>query len=302
MASFTARSVAFVMRKTGLFRRLPTDMPDFASFHGKQLCASSAPSAKNRRACQVTQRLFQGCTVWTMAPKVSASRVHVLFWHGGAYLYPPTSVHWDFLARMVSVFGWQVTVPLYPLAPAANVQRVTAFALDFMREWMARPTTGIRVIAGDSAGAGLAAATMLTARDIGLAMPDKALLICPWLDIAMDHPDQAHIELRDAILTRQGLRAAGAMYTGTVGVQDARASPLHSDWTGLPPLLVFGGGDDILVTDARQLQTKVPDAIYCERAGMIHDWPLLFFPESRDAQACMAAFSRQEHSSIDQQM
>ena len=49
-------------------------------------------------------------------------------------------------------------------------------------------------------------------------------------------------------------------------------------------------GDDILVADARALQARLPDHVYQEEAGMIHDWPIFTFPESRAAQKRMAAF------------
>lgn len=289
MVSFTARSVAFVMRKTGLFRRLPTDMPNFAKYQAKLLSKPSAPSAKNRKVCRVTQSKFHNRTVWTLAPRDKPPTAYVLYWHGGAYIYPATSAHWDFLAHMTSVHGWHITAPLYPLAPMTQVQKTTAFALEFMCDWMARTPPGIRVVAGDSAGGGLAAATLQTTRDFGLAMPEKAILICPWLEASPDHPDQARIEPHDAILTCRGIRAAGELYAGEAGAHDHRVSPLKGDWSRLPPLLVFGAGDDILVTDSRTLVATLPGTAYIEQAGMMHDWPILFFPESRTAQATMAS-------------
>lgn len=292
MASFAAKSVAFVMRKTGLFRRLPTDMRDFSKFQAKLLAKPCRPSAKNGKACKMTLQSFQGRSVWTLAPKSKAPSAYVLYWHGGAYLYPPTSAHWDFLAHMASVHSWHITVPLYPLAPMAKIDEVTTFALNYMQEWMAQPLDGARVVAGDSAGGGLAAAILLMARNAGLNLPDKVILICPWLKLSPDHSDQIDIERRDPILTRAGLYAAGGLYTGAFGMDDSRANPLFENWSSLPPMLVFGGGDDILVTDARALKAHIPDLLYDEREGMMHDWPILFFPESRIAQKVMARYIR----------
>lgn len=291
MTSIIARTVGLVMRKTGLFRRLPTDMPDFPAFHAKTLAKASAPSARNRKACHASCREVDGQRVWTLAPLDGAAKVHVLFWHGGAYIYPPTSAHWDFLVGMVRRHGWQITVPLYPLAPKAQVGRVTDFAVAFYRNWIGEPVVGPTLLAGDSAGGGLAASTLLQARDAGLALPDAVVLMCPWLDLEMDNPDQAAIEPRDAILSRVGLHAAGRLYAGDAGADDLRANPLRGDWTGLPPILLFGGGDDILVTDAWALKAKEPAVTYVEESGLMHDWPILFFPESRTAQAGMASFA-----------
>ena len=60
-------------------------------------------------------------------------------------------------------------------------------------------------------------------------------------------PDQPGIEPNDAILTIRGIREAGLMYAGAAGVRDRRVSPIFGDWAGLPPILAFGGGSDILI-------------------------------------------------------
>ena len=57
-------------------------------------------------------------------------------------------------------------------------------------------------------------------------------------------------------------------------------------------MLMFGGGDDLLVTDARALKALLPQTQYHEVAGMIHDWPIFSFRESRAAQSQMAAFAK----------
>jgi|GEM_PF-1132523 acetyl esterase/lipase len=291
MASVTARVISYVMGKTGFFRRLPTDMSDFAGFQAKQLNSANGPSIKNHRSCLIEESAFLGRTIWTLSPNNQAAKVFVLYWHGGAYIYPPTSAHWDFLARMTAMYGWHITVPLYPLAPHSTMEYTTDFALNFMRYWMAQPITGQRIVAGDSAGGGLAAATLIAARNNGVTMPSKAILISPWLKLIPNHPDQREIEPHDAILSIKGLRAAGDMYIGEMGSNDLRANPLQDDWSNLPPLLVFGGGNDILVTDTRTLKSNLPDIIYEEHEDMMHDWPILFFPESRKAQEEMANFA-----------
>lgn len=293
MASFTAQAVSFILRKTKLLRRLPTDIKKFEEFQAKILSTPSAPSAQNKKTCIAIERQFQGRSVWTLAPKDREPTTHVLYWHGGAYIYPATPTHWNFLARMTATYGWHITAPLYPLAPLSETNVIMDFALDFMSEWMNHHSMEARIIAGDSAGGGLAAATLMAARDSGAELPDKVILICPWLEIEPDHPDQIHIERCDAMLTQRGLRAAGRMYKGETNTYDIHASPLRNSWHDLPPLLVFGGGDDILVTDARTLKNKLPQIAYEERAGMMHDWPILFFPESREAQARMALFAKE---------
>jgi acetyl esterase/lipase len=117
------------------------------------------------------------------------------------------------------------------------------------------------------------------------------ILICPWLNANPNDPAQPAIEPRDAILTLNGIMDCGKMYADDLAIDDPRVSPIFGEWDRLPPILCFGGGDDILVTDARALKARSPEIQYDERAGLIHVWPILPFPESRAAQNSMASFA-----------
>jgi epsilon-lactone hydrolase len=290
MPSMSARLVAFVLRTTGVFRRQFSGGAKFAHYQAKALSVPIAPPAKLSRICDVSSAPFQGRDVWTFSPKDKEPSATILYWHGGGYVYPPGAPHWSFFAAMAATHNWRVIAPCYKLAPMAEVGEVTRFAVDLWCDLCAR-TAGPICMAGDSAGGGLAAATAMLARDGGLELPAKLILICPWVEADPAHPEQAAIEPRDSILTLRGIKEAGALYAGEAGVKDPRVSPIHGNWEGLPPILMFGGGDDILVTDARAVKAKLPSADYRELAGMMHDWPIFTFPESRAAQAQMASFA-----------
>jgi epsilon-lactone hydrolase len=291
MPSIRAKLFAWVLRTTGMVKKQFSGGPDFPVHRAKALAGPIDPPASLSRQINVSESAFQGRKVWTLAPKDRAETATILFWHGGGYVYPPSPFHWKFLAHMTQVHGWRVVAPLYPLAPEHDALVINGFALDFYREFAEARRGAPFLMGGDSAGGGLAAVTVMSARAAHLPLPEKLLLICPWLDMAPDHPDQRAIEPRDAILSIQGIREAGAMYAGSLATNEPEISPIYGDWTGLPPILAFGGGDDILVTNARALKAKLPGITYDEQAGMIHDWPIFGLPESRAAQAKMAAFA-----------
>ena len=92
-------------------------------------------------------------------------------------------------------------------------------------------------------------------------------------------------------MTTHGSERAGACTCGTR--TDPRCSPIFGNWDGLPSILAFAGGDDILVTDSRALKAKLPSVEVTELSGMMHDWPIFSFSESRKAQAHMADFVAQ---------
>ncbi len=290
MASIQARAFAFILRTTGFVRKNFTGGPTLRqSIEKARQAPRQLPTAKQRAKLNIREEAFDGHPVWHIAPKQGGSRT-LLYFHGGGYVYAASNFHWGFLCHLAEAHNISIIAPLYPLAPEHSAETTTRFALDLYRHVLASHSVEDLVMGGDSAGGGLTAATLMAARDAGLPLPARALLICPWLNAEPDHPDQAIIEPRDAILTRSGIADAGRIYADTLPVQDPRVSPVHGDWSGFPPLYVLSGGDDILVADARALQARLPDHVYQEEAGMIHDWPIFTFPESRAAQKRMAAF------------
>lgn len=291
MPSLNARLFAFLLRSTGFVRR------NFSGGEALDKAIATArkapaqlPSKKQRARLDIREEMFEGRSVWHIAPKGHQGGRRLFYLHGGGYVYAASNFHWAFLCHLAEKHGVSVIAPLYPLAPEHDVQETLAFSLALYRHLLTTHKPQDLVIGGDSAGGGLTAATLMAARDAGLPLPHRALLICPWLNAEPDHPDQAVIEPRDAILTRSGIADAGRRYARELSVKDWRVSPIHGDWTGLPEMYMLAGGDDILVADARALKAKRPEVSYEEAAGMIHDWPIFTFPESRAAQARMAAF------------
>lgn len=291
MPSLKARFVGFLLRTTGYYRRQFTGGEKFAPNIAKaRAAAAPKPTAKARESAVISSEQFEGQTVWTFAPKDRAPTAHLLYWHGGGYIYTAAPGHLAFLAHMAKTHGWHITAPLYPLAPENTALAVTAWALDFYRDYLERRGGEPFFMGGDSAGGGLTASVAMLARDAGMAPPAGLILICPWLNVEPTLPEQRAIEPRDGILTISGIASAGLSFAGGLPLTDHRVSPIYGDWDGVPPVLCFGGGDDILVTDARALKAKLPLVDYTEVAGLMHVWPLLPLPESKVAHAQMAAF------------
>lgn len=76
------------------------------------------------------------------------------------------------------------------------------------------------MLIGDAAGAGLALAAAQRLRDRTGAQPSRIVLISPWLDLTMSHPDQPAIEAADPFQARSGLLEAGRLYAGTLATDD----------------------------------------------------------------------------------
>jgi acetyl esterase/lipase len=290
MASLLARVIATVLRTTGILRKRYSDSPDFLERIAASRTNPDLPTAKMRAQLDIAETRLLGRSVWTIKPKDGPPAAHLLYFHGGGYVYPAVDVHWNFMVHMAAKHRIAITAPLYPLAPEASAEDTTAFGLAAYEAFLASHD-GPFIMGGDSAGGGLTAVVAMAARDKGLRPASGLLLVCPWLDGSGDHPDQPAIEKRDCVLTLGGIRAAAKLYARDLPVSDPRVSPIHGDWHGLPPILCYGGGDDILVTDARALKARLPDIRYIEEAGLMHVWPIFFLSESRAAQAEIAEFA-----------
>jgi acetyl esterase/lipase len=290
MASLLATVIAMVLRTTGSLRNRYSDGPNFLNQIAASRKSPDLPTKNMQRKFAVSKTRLYGRDIWTIAPRNRAPKAHLLYFHGGGYVYPAVDVHWNFMAYMAAKHDLCVTAPLYPLAPEANAKQTTAFGLAAYEAFLARHD-GPFIMGGDSAGGGLTAVVAQAARDRGLQQASGLLLICPWLDGSGGHPDQRAIEPRDCVLTLSGIKAAAALYADDLPIADPKVSPIHGDWNGLPPILCYGGGDDILVTDARALKAKLPSIDYIETPGLMHVWPIFFLSESRSAQAQIAAFA-----------
>jgi monoterpene epsilon-lactone hydrolase len=290
MPSMLARLFGAVLRTTGIYRRQYSAGPGFEKRIADSRERQFLPTAAMRARLDIDCRDFEERSIWKIAPKDRTPAAHMLYFHGGGYVYPAVDGHWKYFTHMADKHGMEITAPFYPLAPEAGAEETVAWAMAAYRDFIANHD-GTFILGGDSAGGGLAAAVAQLARDGGLRQADGLILICPWLDITVSHHEQIRIEPRDCILTIAGGQMAGRMYARDIALDDPRVSPIHGSWTGLPPVLAFGGGDDILLTDARALAAKLPTADYVEGDGLMHDWPLFFFAESRRAQAKMAEFA-----------
>lgn len=291
MPSFTARAVSFVLRTTGYYKKLFAGGPDLeTNLRALRSQAIPEPSDKMRKKVSVSSVEFEGRTCWQIRPKEGVTKARVLYFHGGGYVYSAAAAHFDFVAHVAEKHGISFIMPMYPLAPEADAKEYSSFALSLYRFLLTKHEASDIVIAGDSAGGGLAVTTARLAQEAGLAAPAGLVLICPWLDVTASAPEQVAIEKRDAILTIQGIRDIGPLLARDLPLNDPLVSPIKAEIASLPPTLMYGGGDDILVTDARAFKAKHPEIDYREGAGLIHVWPIFIFPESRKAQAEIADF------------
>lgn len=181
----------------------------------------------------------------------------LLYLHGGAYALGSAAAAAGLAADLARRSGARAVSVDYRLAPehphpAAVDDAVTAYQtlLD-----SGVPAARLAVV-GESAGAGLALATLLAARDAGLPQPSSAVLLSPWVDLTLSGASITGKATTDPALTADGLRRRAADYVAAGDPSLPLISPLFADLTGLPPLLIQVGSHEILLDDATRLAAR----------------------------------------------
>ncbi|MBB5891056.1 alpha/beta hydrolase [Kutzneria kofuensis] len=226
--------------------------------------------------------------VWVRTPESEPDRV-VLYLHGGAYRLGSPGTHRALMAGVASAARAEVAFADYPLAPEHPFPAAVDFARDAYVSLLDRFAANRIAIAGESAGGGLAVALLLRLRDEGLPLPAAAAVNSPWVDLECTGESMATRASRDPMLSRAGLLAAATEYlAGKASPLHPYASPIYGDLTGLPPLLVQVGTEEILHDDAVALAARAgARLIVVQDAPHVWHYFTSWLPEARDAVRAM---------------
>lgn len=257
---------------------------------------------------RVERRSVGDFDVLDVVPRKHRSKLRVLYLHGGSYSYELTGGHLSMLGELVDRTGATLTVPIYPLTPEFSHADAAPFVQQVYTELLEDGPADNLIVAGDSAGGGFALAQVQHYRTLGLDLPTKLVLISPWLDVTMSNPEIEAMEGTECMLVPSALRVHGQWWADKADPSLPEFSPLFGDFTGLPPVLMIGGTDELLLPDMRDLarllgaeQVQINDEssravrntrnVYFEYPGGFHDFPLFpLLPESKDALERIAAF------------
>lgn len=195
-----------------------------------------------------------------------SGRTTMLYLHGGGYALGSAAGYRGVVARIAAAGGMRAVVPEYSRSPEARFPTALEEMIGVYRALLDDPARGPVVVAGDSAGGGLALAVAMKVRDLGLPAPAAIGLICPWLDLAADAAG-TRTARRDPLIVPEMLTGWVTAYTGgNTPPTDPSVSPLHGDLRDLPPLVVHSSADDPIAADSEALEAAfarlgTPEAI-----------------------------------------
>ena len=186
---------------------------------------------------------------WVSVPGATPRRT-LLYCHGGGYQIGSIRSHLDLMARLAEAADARLLAFEYRLAPEHRYPCAAEDAFAAYR-WLLERHGRPDAVVGDSAGAALAVATAVQARDASIALPHCLVLLSPWLDLAMRGDSYTAKADADIFSRPAQLRAMARTYLGRDGdLLAPLASPVEADLKGLPPMLLHAGDHDITLDDA----------------------------------------------------
>jgi epsilon-lactone hydrolase len=215
----------------------------------------------------------------------------VLYFHGGVYVLGDAFQAADLASQVGRRTSARVFSVDYRLAPEHPFPAAVDDALAAYEALLHDGTAPADIVfAGESAGGGLAVATMVSARDHGLPLPAAAFVMSPYADLTLAGATLDTKGAADPLLSRESLAARVPDYTAGQDPALGLISPIFADLTGLPPLIIQAGTHEVLLDDAirlaRQAATADVDVTLDITAGVPHVFQT-FYPMIDEAGAAL---------------
>jgi len=185
----------------------------------------------------------------------------VLYFHGGVYVLGDAFQ----AAGLASQIGRRTRAKVisvdYRLAPEHPYPAAVDDALAAYEALLNSGTAPSDIaFAGESAGGGLAVATLVNARDHGLPRPAAAFVMSPYADLTLAGTTMETKSGADPLLSRENLQARIPAYTAGQDAATGLISPVFADLSGLPPLITQAGSHEVLLDDAVRLARQAATA------------------------------------------
>ncbi len=225
-----------------------------------------------------------------LQPELYNEKQIIMYIHGGGYVAGSINSHKDLASRIAQACEAKTLIFNYRLAPEhpfpAGIEDVRA-----TYQWLTNTyPNGYKIsIVADSAGAGLALCLLSLLLKKAKPLPVCAVLLSPWVDLECKNQSLVENAEKDPLLNLSALKSTARFYTDHDDLSNPMISPINGDFSGICPILIQTGEDEVLIDDSKNLAQKLENAgaivqldIWKE---MFHVWHYFakYLPEGKHA-------------------
>ncbi|MCL4301315.1 MAG: alpha/beta hydrolase [Anaerolineae bacterium] len=235
---------------------------------------------------------------WMLPPQATKDKV-ILYFHGGGLVIGSVKAHRGIVAKFVKGSGIGALAFDYGLAPERPFPEGLNDSVTVYRYLLAEGVKPANIVLmGDSGGGNLCLATLLVLKEKGFPLPAAAVVLSPWTDLKNSGESFETNAKVDTLTWRDAQIVFSKYYAGDNDPGLPWISPLYGDLKGLPPLLIYVGGDELMRDDSIRFAAKAKDAgvdvTLRVGEGMFHCYPACapLFPEATQAMDEICTFIR----------
>lgn len=249
-----------------------TRMSDIRDAYAKMLGQNQPPAGVRFEAVDMG-----GVPATLVTPDELKTDAVLMYIHGGAYIVGRPDGYHGIGGNYAKMLGARVYMPDYRLAPE---HQFPAPIDDTLRayEWLLEQNIAASKIAlaGESAGGAMVVSVMVAAKSKGLPLPAVGSSISPWANLEHTGASMSNREGLDPLNSKPVLDILARAFLGDTLANHPLASPVFADVTGLPPILVQIGENELMLSDAMRLANHLADnrvRVNLEVwPGMFHAW------------------------------
>ncbi len=214
---------------------------------------------KHRKMVIIKDHPFEKFPAAWVIPKDERRQGVILYLHGGGYACGDLEYAKGYGATLAVRCGVRVFCPAYRLAPESPFPAALEDALESYQYLLKKGYDPKQIaLCGESAGGGLIYALCLKLKEDNLPLPGGLIAMSPWTDLTSSGESYETNRDVDPNMTREHLQFYTRCYT--TDPKNPLASPIFGNLEGLPPSLIFVGGDEIMLSDAADMHKNLLEA------------------------------------------
>ena len=289
---------------TALIRHLKTQptFEDVGVGAYRSLLEKSALAFKPNRSTQSKAFKIKAIEAQWLSPENFNGQRVILYVHGGGFIAGSMNSHRDLASRIANACDAKLLIFNYRLAPEHPFPEALT-DVGTVYKWLTGQygDTHDIILAGDSAGAGLALSLLSQLLSDRFRLPACSVLISPWIDLECKNLSHFENTDKDPMLRTDILKKTATLYTDK-NLSHHLISPINNDFAGITPVLIQVGENEVLLDDSKILAQKLKSvgavAELEIQEGMFHVWHYFakYLSEGRQAVSRIGRFVRQHAS------